>query len=254
MSDPLPSATPVLANRPTKVVVISHSPFFYWWPVWAVGFLMAVLTYFFGHQVAFIPPGGTAASASIDLNQPQLRMTMSNNFGMTWALTLCLVIVLTFAQSRKTRSVITIIVLVVLAILIALLGLWDPIFRALQFFEIHITGYGYFSISLLLLVTWLLMYLLYDRQMRMVFTPEQVRVRTRIGGGESVHDIQTLVIEKHQDDLLRHWLLGFGSGDLIVNTTGANPVKYEWLNVFWINRKLAQINAMILQPQVVKAK
>ena len=42
--EPIPvSITP--DERPTEVVIISHSPLFYWWPVWVVGFLMAVLTW-----------------------------------------------------------------------------------------------------------------------------------------------------------------------------------------------------------------
>jgi hypothetical protein len=32
-------------DQPQKVVVVSHSPLFYSWPVWAVGFLLALLTY-----------------------------------------------------------------------------------------------------------------------------------------------------------------------------------------------------------------
>jgi hypothetical protein len=42
------------------VVLISHSPVFYWWPVWAVGFLMAAVTFGNGYQVAFVPPGTEA--------------------------------------------------------------------------------------------------------------------------------------------------------------------------------------------------
>ena len=38
----------------------SHSPIFYWWPVWFVGFLMTALTYFDGHQMAIVPVGTVA--------------------------------------------------------------------------------------------------------------------------------------------------------------------------------------------------
>ena len=47
-------------QRPTEVVIIAHSPLFYWWPVWVVGFLIAGLTFFFGDQVAFVPTGTVA--------------------------------------------------------------------------------------------------------------------------------------------------------------------------------------------------
>ena len=45
---------------PREVRVVAHTMLFYWWPVWAVGFLMAGLTYWEGYQVAFVPPGTVA--------------------------------------------------------------------------------------------------------------------------------------------------------------------------------------------------
>ena len=50
--------------RPTEVVIISHSPLFYWWPVWAVGFLVAAVSYWQGDQMAFVPPGTKAESGA----------------------------------------------------------------------------------------------------------------------------------------------------------------------------------------------
>src|SRR5262249_54301354 len=47
-----------------EVVVVSHSNLFYWWPVWACGFLMAILTAFDRHRMAIVPDG-TLASKSI---------------------------------------------------------------------------------------------------------------------------------------------------------------------------------------------
>ena len=54
-SQPVP-VTVVPGQQPREVVIISHSPLFYWWPVWAVGFLMAGLSYGRGYLVAFVPP------------------------------------------------------------------------------------------------------------------------------------------------------------------------------------------------------
>ena len=59
---PVP-VTVVPDERPAEVVIISHSPLFYWWPVWAVGFLMALLSYWRGDQVAFVPTGTVAERA-----------------------------------------------------------------------------------------------------------------------------------------------------------------------------------------------
>src|SRR5262245_28350594 len=156
MSNPVQPVRIVGDDRPVQVVVISHSPLFYWWPVWAVGFLMAGLSYWQGLQVAFVPPGTVAerqvqvagqdgprdvliappdpplpaATDSDELRQPALRMSASNNLGIIWAITLLLVIVVTHVQLRGVWSLVVIIIVGFTTVLLAVLGLWDPILRA----------------------------------------------------------------------------------------------------------------------------
>jgi hypothetical protein len=265
-------------DRPLKVVVLSHSPVFYWWPVWAVGFLMAALTYWYGDQVALVPPGTVAErgarvegfegprdvliapagrplpaeSESDELKQPRLLMAASNNLGIVWALTLCLVIVITHIQLRGLLSLVVILVIGFTTILLAVLRLWDPILRAVQVIDIHLTAFSYLSISLFLLVIWLLAFFLLDRLVYMIFTPGQLRVRMAIGAGEKVFDTRGLVVEKHRANLFQHWLLGFGSGDLTVRTAGTNAQQFEMPNVLFISSKLAFINTMTQERAIVQ--
>jgi hypothetical protein len=173
MSSATQPIAPSVDNRPQELVVVSHSPLFYWWPVWAVGFMMAGLTYWNGYQVAFVPPGTVAQrgtrvegfdgprdvliapagralpveSESDELKQPRLLMVASNNPGIIWALTLCLVIVTSNVPLRGMWSLLTIMVVGFTTILLAILGLWDPILRAIQVIDIHITAFSYLSIS-----------------------------------------------------------------------------------------------------------
>jgi hypothetical protein len=278
MSSATEPVTPTVDDRPAEVVVISHSPLFYWWPVWAVGFLMAGLTYLYGHQVAFVPPGTVAergvriegydgprdvliapagrplpaTSEPDDLKQPRLRMAASNDLGIIWALTLCLVVVLSQVPFRGLWSLVVIIVLVFTTILLAILGLWDPILRAVRVIDIHITGFSYLAISLFLFSIWVITFLFFDRQMYMVFTRGQLRVRMAISQGETVFDTRGMVVERHRDDLFRHWLLGFGSGDLTVRTGGPNPQQLAWPNVLGIGRKLMLIHTMLQEREVVR--
>jgi hypothetical protein len=260
------------------VLVISHSPLFYWWPVWAVGFLMAGLTYLHGYQVAFVPTGTVAerearvlghdglrdvliapadrplpaVTDSDELKQPRLQMAPSNNLGIIWALTLCLVIVITHIQLRGIWSLLVLVVLVFATILLALLGMWDPILRAVQVIDIHLTGYSYLAISLFLFAIWLVTFLLFDRLKYMVFTRGQLRVRLAVSQGETVFDTRGMVVERHRDDLFRHWLLGFGSGDLTVRTGGPNSRQLELSNVLGIGRKLDLIHTMLQEREVVR--
>jgi hypothetical protein len=53
------------------------------------------------------------------------------------------------------------------------------------------------------------------------------------------------------DDLFRHWVLGVGSGDLVIRTGGANPQTYELPNVLFVNGKLATAKRMIQERQMI---
>jgi hypothetical protein len=264
-------------SSPKEIVIISHSPIFYWWPVWFVGFLLAVLTYFDGHLMAIVPVGTVAERArtvsghpdSRDILvlppdaqlpvaaetgavlQPRLRMASSNSLGIIFVTTLCLVIVITNIHVRGLWSVLVILGIVSATILIALLKWWDPILRTVGVIDIHINALGYFSIGLFLFVIWALIVLVYDRQLYMIFSRGQLRVRTAIGAGEQTYDTFGIKLEKHMDDLFRHWLLGFGSGDMTVRTGGTNAQQFQVANVLRIGKKLKLIQQMLQERAVV---
>ncbi len=262
---------------PKEIVIISHSSIFYWWPVWLVGFLMAATIYLSGHVMAIVPSGTVAESSRTVAGydgprdilvlpsgkqlptdratgtplQPRFRMAVSNNPGVIFAITLCLVIVITNVHMRGLWSVIVILAITLAAVSLAILGWWDVILRTLGLIDIHINAHGYVSISLFLFAIWALTFLLYDRRMATIFSRGKVRVRTVIGGGETSFDTFGIRVEKHTDDLFRHWLLGFGSGDLTVKTAGTNAAQFEIPNVLFIKRKLELIRRMLLEREVV---
>jgi len=265
---------------PKEIVIISHSTIFYWWPVWLVGFLMAAFTYLSGQLMALVPPGTVAESSRTVAGndgprdvlvlppgkqlptdratetplQPRFHMPVSNNPGVIFAITLCLVIVITNVHMRGLWSVVVILAIAFVAVVLAVLGWWDVILRTLGLIDIHINALGYVSISLFLFAIWALTFLLYDRRMATIFSRGKVRVRTVIGGGETSYDTFGIRVEKHTDDIFRHWLLGFGSGDLTVKTSGTNAAQFEIPNVLFINRKLELIRRMLLEREVVGGK
>ncbi len=278
-TEPVP-VTVVPDDRPTRVVIITHSPLFYWWPVWAVGFLMAGLSYWFGDPIAFVPRGTVAkqgarvegvegtrdvliapagrnlpgASDPDELAQPRLRMARSTDPGIVWAVTLLLVIFVTHVELRGAWSVVAVILVAFVTVLLGVLGLWDPILGALRVVDIHINALGYLSISLLLFLLWLAMFFLFDPLKYMIFTRGRLRVRKTIGEGEKVFDMRGMVFKRHRDDMFRHWLLGFGTADLTVFTSGANAQQIEMPNVFGIAHKLELINTMLQELEVTKGR
>jgi hypothetical protein len=269
--------TPAANDRTQKVIIISHTPFFYWWPLWVVGFVMAALTYWYGDPVVIVPAGTEVKrGAQVDgvgkrdilivpegkelpndydgARQPRLRMAASNSPGVIWTLTLCFCVIITHVPLRGVYSVIVLVVLVFAVVLLAVFDLWDSIFRAFEVIDIHITAASYLTISLFLFVIWLLTFLLYDRLIYMIFTRGQLRVRKAVGLGETVIDTRGMVVQRHRDALFRHWLLGFGSGDLTVHTAGANARQFEMPNVLNIDRKLTLIHTMLQEREVVKSR
>ena len=125
--------------------------------------------------------------------------------------------------------------------------------RGLYLLDIRINAAGYFLISSLLFGLWLFTMLLFDRQIHMTFTSGQLKVCTEIGGGEKVYDAVGMTLEKQRSDLFRHWLLGLGSGDLIVHTAGAQAHQFEMSNVLFISSKVKAIEDLLREKSIVAA-
>jgi hypothetical protein len=258
---------------PREVKIVSHSMLFYWWPVWAVGLLMAGLTYLDGHRLAVVPaeteavqertvsgfdtprdalvlPAGKHLPAKTSA-QPTLRVAASSAFGVLFVVVLLLVVFITNVPIRGMVSVIVVITALLLTVILALWGVWDDILEAFAHSHIYINAFGYLAVSVPLLVLWLAAVLIFDRQTYMVFTPGQLQVHQNIGGGETAFDTLGMVVEKRRSDLFRHWILGIGSGDLMVKTAGTNSQQFQMPNVLFIGSKLQLIQQMLQQREVV---
>jgi hypothetical protein len=258
-----------LAADNRQITVISHSTLFYWWPVWAVGFLLGVLSLMSGQRMAVVPEGTKAAHKATvqipDQNEtvekrevyilpasqkepiadPHLHIAKGKNFGVLFATILLLVIVITNVPLRGLWSFMVIFLIVALSIIFALAGWWDVILLHLSYLDIRINAGGYMFISTILCIIWLFTVLVFDKQIYMVFTPGQFKVCTEIGGGEQTYSTIGLTLEKQRSDLFRHWILGLGSGDLIVKTTGAQAHHFEMPNVLFVSSKMQRIEDMI---------
>jgi hypothetical protein len=278
----------------SEIRIVSHSNLFYWWPVWAVGFLLGILTAVDGGRLATVPHGteiGRKATGTVkytplpaddaeakndrtvtdDLKerdiliapagktitmkeQPHLHITRHKSYGVVMATVLLLVIVITNIPLRGLWSVIVIVIIVSLVIILALMGAWETILRHLSFLDIRITMAGYFFISGVLLGIWLVVFLFFDNQVYMVFSPGQFRVRLQIGEGETAYDTTGMTLQKVRSDLFRHWILGLGSGDLVVRTSGAQAHQFELHNVLFVGPKLRQIEEMLRARAVVAGR
>jgi hypothetical protein len=275
---------PIVTDRtPTEIHIVSHSNLFYWWPVWLVGFVLTALTLFDGHYMVIVPkdtvvlkdaaatvekdgktisyekneiivlPKGHLPGLGATIDQPHLHAANSSGYGVVFVTVLLLVIFITNVPLRGLWSVMVIGLIVLMTIIFQMAGFWDPILRGLYLLDVRINVAGYLLISTVLFGLWLFTTLLFDRQIYMVFSSGQLRVRTEIGGGEKVYDAVGMTMEKQRSDLFRHWLLGLGSGDLIVRTSGAQAHQVEMANVLFVGRKVRAIENLLREKSIVGA-
>src|SRR5205814_353770 len=108
--------------------------------------------------------------------------------------------------------------------------------------RLNMSGYVFLSTGLLLL--WLFAFFFFDKQIYITFLPGQLKVCQEIGSGEKAYDAIGMSIEKEKTDLFRHKILGLGSGDLVVRTSGADRHEFHLTNVLFVSRKLQQIEDM----------
>ncbi|HKB38946.1 MAG TPA: hypothetical protein VKD72_21060 [Gemmataceae bacterium] len=260
--------------------IVQHSQLFYWWPVWLIGFVLGMISLFSDTRLAVVPSksrvirtsegyeikvldprAGKEGAESPDWkyaaeakeNESPFRLHISSNksLGVIWAITLILVIFITNVPLRGMWSVVVLVSIVLLSIIFFLAGIWEALIAAIDILDIRVNTGGYFFISTVLFIMWAVTVFLFDQQTYWVFTPGQLRIHEAIGGGETAYDTRGMMTEKHRDDLFRHWILGLGTGDLTVRTAGAQPKEFRIQNVWWVGHKLAMIQKMQSEIQVV---
>ena len=128
-------------NAPTSVPlrevrIVAHTMLFYWWPVWAVGFLLAGLTWLDGHRLAIVPAGTQVVEgfdggrealvlpAGVHLpkdpatgkpREPSLRVASRSGYGVIFVIVVFLVVFITNVPIRGLWSVVVIITVLVAA-------------------------------------------------------------------------------------------------------------------------------------------
>lgn len=271
-------------TKPGELPVYHHSNLFYWWPIWLFGFLFAGITYFGDNHIALVPAGAQVKrdqwvgseqdkdklekrhvivlpdkaepvkvknkQGDLEDMQPTIYMARQKWLGTVFVIVLLIVIFITNITLRGLWSVFVLVVLVALSLIFWVADWWEIIFARLGQLAIYINLGGYFTLATVLFIFWCVNFFIFDRQTYMIFTPGQVRVRLEIGGGEIVYDTLGMVVHKERSDLFRHWVLGFGSGDLVIRPANLGHALHL-PNVLRIGRKVRQIEEMVREKVVV---
>jgi hypothetical protein len=232
-----PAGSTVSINRPAtpqveQLRIYGHSNLIYWWPVWLTGFIMAFLTWM------------DPTPVSIGQGRQELFLA-SKNPGVIFAVVLFLVILITNTQARGLASVVVVLAFLFATVLIAYMGWWESIVRLLPHLSVHMNLGFYLFFSTLLFVVWFATVFIFDRMHYWLVRPGQITQEFVVGGAAKSYDTRGMVFEKERQDLFRQWIIGLGSGDLHVVTTGARHEELVVPNVFFVDWKVQQIQKLI---------
>src|SRR5262245_55040998 len=215
----------VEATKTPEVIIYGHSWLIYWWPVWVLGYVMALLTWL--HPVG------------VQVGNLSVLVPVSTTLGVIYALVILLTILITNTNMRGVVSLVVVLVIGFLVLLFAYLDWWPAILAwfGTQTVFMDLGFYLFFSTGLLML--WLLTGFVFDRLSFWRVRPGQLTHEYVLGAVENSYDTDNMVFTKKQNDLFRHWILGLGSGDLEMQTMGGRGVVAKVSNVLFLNWKVS---------------
>jgi len=161
--------TPTVAehDRQKEVILVSHSSFYYWWPLWAGGYLMALLTWLGGHPV--------------QIGDGPVLIHPNSTLGITYSIILFLVIFITNVSLRGLASVVVIMGVMFVTLLFAYFDWWDPILSMLPHWRIYMNLGFYVTFATVVFLLWVFATFIYDRMSYWRIRPGQVTHEFIIG-------------------------------------------------------------------------
>jgi len=212
--------------------IYSRSTIFYWWPVWLVGFIFAIITYF---------KGGV-----IDVDEVRREwFHPSSALGLTYIMVLMTVITFSNLTVRGIYSITLILTIALVTVLFAWIGWWNDIFYFVPLLSVHMNMGFYLVFSSLVLALWLLSFFVFDRVEYWRVRPGQLTREDMLGGAEETYDTRGMLVEEYSDDYFRHYMLGLGTGDLSLQTAGAKQKTIRINNVLFANAKVDAIQRLV---------
>ena len=198
------SPQPIPSIEPLGVRLVFHSPLRYWWPVWLVAGIMFLTTYFSGEQGVY---------------------------GIIFVTVLLIVIISPNLGNDEVAY-----------FMVVITGIPAIAFACMFQLPTEINATGFLVIGIPLFVVWFIDLWIVPKVSNVLITSKQIRVQEEIGDGtELVVDPHSLIVEV-QSGFLFQWVLGFGSGDMIIRTTGAEKREFVFRNVRFAWQKLGMID------------
>jgi hypothetical protein len=213
---------------------ISHSQLFYYWPIWLTSFIFAAITRYSGQEVTF--GKGTEEVKVLFVSTPGL--------GLAFIIILMAVILFTSVNIRGVWAALTGVSMVVIGLLFHILSIWPPILKFLGGLNFYLSYHFYLTTGVALGTLWAVVFFIFDKRHYVEFRSTQLTVVEEVGDGARNFDAVGLVFDKKRDNFFQHWFLGFGSGDLVITTSGGQREQILFPNVLNIEQRVKQIHSI----------
>ena len=115
MATEISQPTPAVVEQP-QVIVYGHSSVLYWWPVWLIGYLMALVTWLHPQLV--------------QIGDNTVEFYSKTSLGVIYVLVVVVTLLITNTSLHGSVSLIVELSVAFVALLFAYLGWWEDIFRS----------------------------------------------------------------------------------------------------------------------------
>jgi hypothetical protein len=192
------------------------------------------------------PIGAAVELSRVDGNQPwQTRVSQYPGLGLVFVITLLLVIFTTNVPLRGLWSFVVFLLIALIVVIISLLpGAWGNIWKTLSSWLVYMNLATYLIIGGVVFALWAVAFFVFDPRQFVIFAPGQIRVCEHIGDAIEAYSTVGVQLKKERDDPFRHFLLGFGSSDLVIKfASGDREVRIA--NVLGLNFSISRVEEMI---------
>ncbi len=212
-----------------SITFYSHSEFFYYWPLWLVSFVFGDITLFFGSHVA------------VEGLSTSLLVMQETGYGLVYIMVLAFSLFATGVNLRGVWALLTLVCLIFGVFLMSYYGVWDTVSSWVIQQPVYLNHGFYLAIGVMLFLPWCLVVFLFDTRKYVKIESNTVTIVHEIGEGARAYDTIGVMMEKKLDNFFKHYLLGFGSGDLVIRTSGGSNEVIHLPNVLGVDKVLNEL-------------
>ena len=202
-----------------SIRLYSYSQLFYFWPVWGICLLLGGGLYY--------------------MENPPLK----EYYGLIFAGVLIYTITATSISIRGLWFLLLSAVFVILVLLAVMFEVHDEILMYVLELKLDANAGLYLTIGIVLLVFWVATTFVYDRLRYVKVGQNRVTVVRSTGEGVRDFDNFGMTLDKKRDNFAQHWILGFGSTDIVIRPKDADPIFLQ--NVLASRKKLDRVDALL---------